>query len=1013
MAPASRTAAAKEPAATAARSAARRRTLSHGLALLIYSLAALLLTWPLATHMATHVPGDGIDDPALAWNLWWLGERLVQQGSPAIFDVGWMFHPVAINLAFYTLTPLHGLLSIPLQYGLSLTLANNLILLSTFVLGGYGAFLLVGQLLWQAETAGRSKAYGEGEPAAQRGDGAWRAAVWVASLLAGLLYAFAAPKLFYVALGQFNIAGSQWIPFCALYAVRLWQTAGRPAALPAALRAGMMAGLFLVFQAWTELTYASFLILFLALLAPFALVAGLRHRTLQAILMGFVSMGAVFVIGIYPILGAMLPDLRAEGDFFASGGGFADVFSADLAGFLLPTRLHPFAGELAAALPFANDKGQQVFLGYVALLLAVVGFVWLWRRARAQAAFWAMATLFFWLLSLGPSVRWMGRDLGIPAPFALVSLLPFFNGNRYPSRYSVMLLLCVAVLMAAGVMALVAWLARRQVARAPAWAGGAVAALLLLEHLALPLPMSDMRIPPLYTRLAAEPGDLAVLELPTGWRNGARVLGYSDLLIMRQQWYQTEHGKRRLGGNTSRNPTHKFQYFTDHPLVGDLIALMNAEQPHMAPVIADRLPSLIARHRPVAGQELADLGIGWVTLHVEKASPALLRFVDEALPLALVEEWRGTDAEGNASTIRLYRVNNDVEVDANATQRSVDPATDAGAAFLAEGWSRVAEGALREAVRPAAHLLLPLPDRGGQLTIEAVNAPRRVLLNGRPHSAQWDGESLLLTFLAGEAGEAVDRVTLEWDGEGTAADSLALTPSPIGATGSRLPPGATVAVWSAGEEVGDGAEIWINGRDMAAGLPQRGYLLAAMQPTGALLAAEAFDTHANAAESARLAEWIEQWPQGTIVAGAVADEASYSLGEEAAAALRSLGVRTDLRGQFRWSHAFVGVVGAPAGSALEAADLLRPAAVWLGPPVTGERVYGAIGPIHWRGAGQVAQAGPMMVQAAGASARSLAAPWKPAFLSARRAQCYNLHERRPCAHAMAARHPTHVWQQTA
>lgn len=38
----------------------------------------------------------------------------------------------------------------------------------------------------------------------------------------------------------------------------------------------------------------------------------------------------------------------------------------------------------------------------------------------------------------------------------------------------------------------------------------------------------------------------------------------------------------RLGGNTSRNPAYKFQYFSEAPLLGDLIALMNADQAHIA-----------------------------------------------------------------------------------------------------------------------------------------------------------------------------------------------------------------------------------------------------------------------------------------------------------------------------------------------------------------------------------------------------------------------------------------------
>ena len=63
----------------------------------------------------------------------------------------------------------------------------------------------------------------------------------------------------------------------------------------------------------------------------------------------------------------------AEGDFFASGGGFADVFSADLLGYLVPTRLHPLLGEWVATLPFPNDKGQHIFIGYSALVLAMAG----------------------------------------------------------------------------------------------------------------------------------------------------------------------------------------------------------------------------------------------------------------------------------------------------------------------------------------------------------------------------------------------------------------------------------------------------------------------------------------------------------------------------------------------------------------------------------------------------------------------------------------------------------------
>ena len=121
----------------------------------MYTLLSLLLTWPLVTRFATHVPGDGIDDPSIAWNLWWIKTRLIDQLNFDIFHVDWSFFPIQINLAFYTLTPLNGLISIPLQSATTLVIASNLVLLSSFVLGGLGAYLLARQELrrWLPQSA--------------------------------------------------------------------------------------------------------------------------------------------------------------------------------------------------------------------------------------------------------------------------------------------------------------------------------------------------------------------------------------------------------------------------------------------------------------------------------------------------------------------------------------------------------------------------------------------------------------------------------------------------------------------------------------------------------------------------------------------------------------------------------------------------------------------------------------------------------------------------------------------
>jgi hypothetical protein len=157
----------------------------------------------------------------------------------------------------------------------------------------------------------------------------------------------------------------------------------------------------------------------------------------------------------------------------------------------------------------------------------------------------------------------------------------------------------------------------------------------------------------------------------------------------------------------------------------------------------------------------------------------------------------------------------------------------------------------------------------------------------------------------------------------------------VGKTGVESP--VSILARSAGEETGDFAHIYVNGVDLSP--EERGYNLVALDPRdGGILGSEAFDTHADPAASSRLAAWVEGLPPGSIVAGAARDEASMSLSEEAMAALKTLGVVTELRGHFRWGHAFIGSTGAPSGSAVEVLDGIRPAQVSVGLPVSAPQV---------------------------------------------------------------------------
>lgn len=864
------------------------------LVVLVYSILALALTWPLVTRFTDHVPGNGVDDPPLTWNLWWVRHALLGLGIDP-FDCAYLFYPIGINLAFYTLTILNGLLSIPWQAIWGLVPASNLLLLSSFVLSGYGAFLLGWYCL------GRGKVQAPDEPLTPPSR-------FLAAFVAGLFYAFASCKIAYAALGQWNIASSQWIPFYVLYLFKMGECPGRRRYL-------LLAALFLWFQAYAELTYASFLVLFTAGWGMWRLFICLRERNVRQAkrLIGKLAvLGLLTVGGLIPVLVRMVPDMVQEGRFLVEGEGFADVFSADLLGFWVPTMYHPVLGSWVERFRFDYSVGQHIYVGYAVLALVLVAGVRCWRRPGVR--FWFASACVFWVLTFGPSLRINGQSTGLPMPFVWIARLPFFEGNRYPSRYSVLLMLSLAMLVAFGLSELL----RRRGGRfrlVPWTVSWLLMLLLLGEHLSVPLPLSDMRVPAVYDKIAGEyPGDWTLLDLPVAWRNGFRVTGTQHPVIMFEQYYQSAHGKRLLGGNTSRNPPFKFQYFTEAPVINTLIALETGHEVD---------PEVVKRDRSLAPAVLRFFNIEAVVVHTDQTGPDMIPYIEAAMPVRAIYEQAG---------IVAYRA----ELPPWPSTWDIQPGDALSRLSLGEGWGAPTDD-LVWAQRRAVRLLVPLrggrqrmtfriysPEGGSHLWVEA-NGQLVVRLALRSGWADYELE------IPGDRVHAgLNEFRLRFDNLHP-TEEIRLSPRSIGATGVESP--VNLVVQSAGQEVGDLAYLYVNGRQVS--LNQRGYNLVVVNAeNGTVEQVASFDTHLNERASAELAAFLNQVPPGRIVAVAVADEASRLLGEEAVDALRRIGATEDLRGKFRWGQAIIGVQGAAPGAAVEAADWMRPVTLVVGEGAT-------------------------------------------------------------------------------
>jgi hypothetical protein len=923
----------------------------HLWALLLYGLLAVALTWPLVTQITTHVPGSdtwAYDEYTFLWNIWYLKHALIDQlSTPLHTDL--LFYPVGMGLVMYTFNLLAAALALPLQLATgNIPLTSNLVNLASTALAGYGTFLLVLYLLHrEAVNREQSTINGRLAPATCH----LPPFTLPAAFIAGLIYAFASSRMVYLALGHYMIVTAQWLPFFLLYFVRTldrWRS-----------RDAVIAGIFAALCLLTDMLYGVLIALMAGVLLLDWWLGYRRQRragqATQAVLWtrGLGRLAAMVAVAALLSAPLLVPTVREglDADYAVEGWGMSDQLSADLVGLVTPTDLHPLWGNDWEATLRAVQTGDSrfrdvntVFVGYATLALAVLGAIVAGRRARG----WLAIALIAFVLALGPLLQINGQSLydldglqvTVPLPYILLHYLPFVQGFRAPNRFSLVLLQALAVLAGYGA----AWLlvkvagARASLLTEPEKSRSSrftfqvsrsalviflailLAAAVLFEHLAVPMPLTDARVPSPYRELAREPQGGAVLQLPMGWRNGFGVFGAEDTRV---EWYQTVHGRPILSGNTSRNPAFKFEYFERLPLLQAITGIEMYQPP-------DELRDQAAR------DQAAELMALWDVRYLTVNPPVAGRFPyidtwqatqDYALDVIPIDPQPLWDADG----VQVYAVQQaDVPFpfDLDLGSRNTD-------AYRGPGWS-VDEGDIGGASGVwadgrEAELFLPLRFENAQpvdvvLRVQPFvypDAPQQTLsleMNGvglgtQPLAPGW--QEVRFTAPAEATRSGLNRLTLRFSDSARPIDVLP-GQAMIGATAVQSPVDIEI---NSGGAAGDFAFMTVtdpNGMasDVSAG--RRGYNLAAVDPwSGRVLDVQGFDTFANAFEANRMAQFIEGLDDGVLVLGGARGEAGVSLNDRAVAALASLGSAIDLRATPGHGHAFVGVKGATPGTAAE------------------------------------------------------------------------------------------------
>jgi len=174
-----------------------------------------------------------------------------------------------------------------------------------------------------------------------------------------------------------------------------------------------------------------------------------------------------------------------------------------------------------------------------------------------------------------------------------------------------------------------------------------VATLLLVELLPAPLTLYSATAPRFYQQVASASGDVRVLELPTGVRDGTSSVGNFSAM---SQFFQTTHGKPLIGGYLSRVSPDRASSMRQIDIIDSLIVLSEG-----GTLPVSREAALIASG-PAFVQ---DANLGFVIVDRVRASQALIDFAVRAFrlePVATEGQWV------------LYRPTSPVDADPRADQ---------------------------------------------------------------------------------------------------------------------------------------------------------------------------------------------------------------------------------------------------------------------------------------------------------------------------------------------------------
>ena len=490
-----------------------------------YIALALIFTYPIIFRISDWIIGFPGDTESYINVMWWF-EKSFLNPNLSFYDTSYLYYPTGATLASSEIGIFLLISSLPIQVLFGRIVAYDIIVLSSFILSGFGTYLLVNYL-----TADKR-----------------------ASFIAGFIFAFF-PQHFMHALMEITIASVGWIPFFILYFLKMMKEGKRKDAI--------LAALFFAFASlcsWFNLMY---LLLFIGLYTIFGYFNNKEEIVNRKSVMNLLLLGTLSFLLILPFAYPMLAEIT-KGSYAYPPSFHSIFYSADLVGFLVPSIIHPLFGRYVKPI-YENFSGNIIenttYIGYAVISL-VAYYILKNKKKLGESGFWIFSSLSFFILSLGPFLHVMGHLVVFPFPYIIAYLLILpLRATRTPSRMAIMMMLSLAVLAGYGVKAILVSTKGRAFNRIDKKDIVALLILFLIffEFAVFPCPVFKVDVPAFYRGIAVDKEDYAIMEVPLDpvW------------IVSEYMYYQTIHEKRLVGGYLSRTPDYASAFLGDTPVISD------------------------------------------------------------------------------------------------------------------------------------------------------------------------------------------------------------------------------------------------------------------------------------------------------------------------------------------------------------------------------------------------------------------------------------------------------------